>query len=109
MHIYLIVATIVSCQVNFQTAIAVQSGRQQLASGFWSLVGPLGVALGDLNGNGFLDLATANEPSNTSAIMQGLGDGSFEVDTIYSFAGGTAVELGGINLDGYRDSSSLAE
>src|SRR5437667_1449302 len=39
---------------------------------------PFSVAVGDFNGDGRLDLAVANQGSNTVSILLGTGDGTFE-------------------------------
>src|ERR1700730_8742318 len=42
---------------------------------------PISVAVGDFNGDGKLDLAVANEFSNTVSILLGTGTGSFGAKT----------------------------
>src|SRR5437870_397513 len=66
--------------------------------------GPVSVAIGDLNGDGKPDLATANETSNTVSVLLGNGDGSFGVKTEYG-TGGSAecVAIGDLNGDGKLD------
>lgn len=48
---------------------------------------PHSVTLGDLNGDGVLDLVTGDTNSHTASIMLGNGDGSFSARS--SFATGT--------------------
>jgi len=57
------------------------------------------VAMGDLNGDGRLDLAVKNGCSVTVSILLGNGDGSFHEKTDYA-AGGSSVALR--DLDGDR-------
>lgn len=43
--------------------------------------GPISVAIGDLNGDGSLDLVTANSDSNDVSVLLGTGTGSFGTAT----------------------------
>jgi len=52
--------------------------------------GPRGIATGDFNGDGNLDLATANTMSNDVSILLGLGDGTFQSQET-SFPAGDAA------------------
>ena len=51
---------------------------QRYAAGDGPFSGPRSVAFGDLNGDGRIDLVTANPASDTVAILLGSGDGSFQ-------------------------------
>ena len=51
---------------------------QRYAAGDGLFSGPRSVAFGDLNGDGRVDLVTANPASDTIAILLGNGDGSFQ-------------------------------
>jgi uncharacterized protein (DUF2141 family) len=65
---------------------------------------PDSVALGDVNGDGKLDLAVGNSGSNNVSILLGNGTGSFGAAT--NFAVGTdprSVALGDVNGDGKLD------
>jgi Big-like domain-containing protein/VCBS repeat protein/FG-GAP repeat protein len=44
---------------------------------------PLGVAVGDFNGDGFADLAVTNQPDNTISVLLGNGDGTFQPQQTY--------------------------
>ncbi len=62
------------------------------------------VMAGDLNGDGALDLAVANQSSNDVSVLLGNGDGSFQ--SAPHFAAGiqpAAVALGDFNGDGIPD------
>src|SRR5436309_901487 len=66
--------------------------------------GPQSVAIGDLNGDGKADLATANCHSNTVSVLLGNGDGSFRAHT--DFETGSypySVAMGDLNGDGKPD------
>jgi len=65
---------------------------------------PYAVSLGDFNGDGLLDLVSADISSSTLSVMLGNGDGTFQ--TRKSFATGTSpysVTLGDFNGDGLLD------
>src|SRR5439155_601463 len=49
---------------------------------------PRSVAAGDFNGDGFLDLAVANENDNTVSILLGNGDGTFRTHVDYATGDG---------------------
>jgi VCBS repeat protein len=65
---------------------------------------PVSVAVGDINGDGTLDLAVADFNSNNVSILLGTGTGSFGAAT--NFGVGTApvsVAVGDLNGDGKLD------
>jgi Ca2+-binding RTX toxin-like protein len=67
-------------------------------------VNPQGIATSDFNGDGFLDLATANEGSGGVEILKGDGSGGFTVER--EFSAGTnpiSVDVGEFNGDGHVD------
>jgi hypothetical protein len=59
------------------------------------------VAVGDFTGNGILDLAVANSPSNTVSVLLGNGDGTFHTAPINYLAGNApnSVAVGDFNGD----------
>jgi hypothetical protein len=65
---------------------------------------PWSVAIGDLNGDGESDLATANYQANNVSVLLNRGDGSFQAKLDYR-AGGSpvSVAIGDLNGDGKRD------
>ena len=67
---------------------------------------PSSVAAGDFNGDGYLDLAVANELDNTVTVLLGTPTGSFKLATASPFAVGYnpySVAVADFNGDGYLD------
>jgi hypothetical protein len=65
---------------------------------------PLSVAAGDFDGNGALDLVTANSTSGTLSLLLGNGDGSFRPRVDLAVGGAPrAVAVGDFNGDGRLD------
>ena len=63
---------------------------------------PHSVAIGDLNSDGRLDLATGNQASNDVTVLRGNGAGSFSPAPASPFAVGTlptAIAIGDLNAD----------
>jgi hypothetical protein len=73
--------------VSLSTATPRTGAAPRFAAPFLSFdagSSPYSLAVGDLNGDGKLDLVVANEGSNTVSVLLGNGDGSFGVKTDYS-------------------------
>jgi hypothetical protein len=66
---------------------------------------PRGVAVGDLTGNGKLDIVTANaSPSNSISVFLGNGDGTFQAAHTYSVGVNPGkIQVGDFNGDGKLD------
>jgi FG-GAP-like repeat len=65
---------------------------------------PIGVAVGDLNGDGIPDMAVANSGDSTISIALGNGDGSFKTPTtvpVGTYPG--ALAIADLNHDGKAD------
>jgi hypothetical protein len=65
--------------------------------------GPCDVAIGDLTGDGTMDLAVANRYSNVASVLPGRGDGTFKPKVDYHADGASAVAIGDLDHDGRRD------
>src|SRR5207302_39262 len=62
------------------------------------------VAVGDFNGDGRLDLATANFDSNDVSVLLGNGDGTFQAALTFAAGSGpSSVAAGDFNGDGKLD------
>src|SRR5262249_13139311 len=65
---------------------------------------PFSVAAGDFDGNGALDLVTANGPSGTLSVLLGNRDGSFQPPVDLTVGGApNVVAVGDFNRDGRLD------
>jgi hypothetical protein len=65
---------------------------------------PLSLAAGDFDGNGTLDLVTANSSSGTLSVLLGNGDGTFRPRTDLAVGGAPrTVVVGDFNGDGRAD------
>ena len=66
--------------------------------------GPFSVTVGDFNGDGRQDLATANEFASTVSILLGRGDGTFQAaPDVGVGTGPRSVAVGDFNGDGRPD------
>jgi large repetitive protein len=62
------------------------------------------VALGDVNGDGRLDIITANNNSDNASVLLGNGNGTFAAQATFSTGSSPrAVTLGDVNSDGRLD------
>ena len=65
---------------------------------------PHSIRVGDVNGDGILDLATANESSNNISVLIGRGDGTFTSTTPLSTGlVPKGVAIADVNGDGFAD------
>lgn len=62
------------------------------------------VALGDMDGDGILDIVSANAGSNNISILLGNGNGTFQAATFYSYSGNPrSIKTGDFDGDGSTD------
>lgn len=64
---------------------------------------PVSVALGDLNGDGFQDVVTANFVSENVAVLLGKGDGTFQPAVFHQTGAVSSVALGDLDKDNRLD------
>lgn len=84
--------------------LANADGTYRAASTIALGVGPVSVALADLNGDKKLDLIALNSSDKTLSILAGNGDGTFGKSQLYSLsASPRAVFVGDFNGDGKAD------
>ncbi|MDB5387996.1 MAG: conserved repeat domain, partial [Planctomycetaceae bacterium] len=93
---------------NVSILLGSANGTFQPAANFTTIGNhPIGIAVGDLNADGKLDIAVLNQ-SNDAAILLGKGDGTFQNSVNYlansaTFAGFGAIAIGDLNGDGKAD------
>jgi hypothetical protein len=90
--------------VNVSVLLGNGDGTFQNAINFAAGHGPHSVAVGDFNGDGLEDLATANSGTTSVSLLPGNGDGSFQ--SAVNFASGlfsSSVAVGDFNRDGSQD------
>ena len=91
-------------QHNVSVLLGNGDGTFGAATNFAAGRRPASVAIGDLNGDGKLDLAVANSDSNNVSVLLGNGNGTFGAAT--NFAAGSeprSVAIGDLNGDGKLD------
>jgi hypothetical protein len=79
--------------------------------------GPRAITTADFNGDGWLDLATANLTQSTASVLLGSGDGTFQPAIGYAIAvinptsgiGPTSITAGDLNGDGAPDLAVTAQ
>ena len=73
-------------------------------------VTPVNLAVGDVNGDGKIDIATANYQNDSASILLGSGDGNFSAPTTVNLGDGPKmVALADMNNDGKLDLVSVNE
>nr|GFC94203.1 hypothetical protein [Tanacetum cinerariifolium] len=67
---------------------------------------PFGITVADVNGDGKLDLLTANLTSDNAGVLLGNGNGTFQTAVTYSAGAGSAphsIVAADVNGDGKPD------
>ena len=88
---------------NGTTAVSVLLGNGdgtfQPSADYANAGTPTSIAIGDLNGDGFPDLVTANRDANTASVFLGNGDGTFRPQVTYA-AGPEPLAIAIADFDG---------
>ena len=74
--------------------------------GLGASAGPTGIAVGDWDNDGNVDLATTNQNNDTLSIFVGAGDGTFTVSQTYDLpdeGGGGRIQPADLDGDGFLD------
>ena len=93
-----------SSPVRYQLVSAAPSSGFDLSLSYPTGASPAAIASGDFNGDGKVDLVTANYGANSVSVLLGNGNGAFRAHVDY--ATGTqpsGVVVGDFNLDGKQD------
>jgi hypothetical protein len=61
---------------------------------------PLSIAVGDFNGDGIPDLATANYDGGTVTVLLGIGDGTFQATAVSPATGSGPISIAAGNFNG---------
>ena len=97
-------AVAVSTSMIYGTANAQCDGPLFFGQTFGAGDGPRSVTTGDFNGDGFTDLATANDFSGDVSVLLGIGDGTFAAEATFAAGDGPySVTTGDFNGDGLTD------
>ncbi|SEU30768.1 Ig-like domain (group 1) [Stigmatella erecta] len=70
-------------------------------------VNPQGVASGDFNADGRMDLVTANTSSGSVALLLANGSGGYDISTLSSGSSTRAVATADFDLDGHLDVAAV--
>ena len=84
------------------------AGQFLEASSYTGGAGTVAIAIGDLNGDGKVDVVLGNSSDHTVGVILGNGDGTFQAPM--NFGGGTDVDyvaVGDFNKDGHLDVAAL--
>jgi hypothetical protein len=100
----LVVANYHDIPVNVSVLLGNGNGTFQAPQLVAAGPNPVSVALGDVNGDGNLDLIVANLRSNTVSVLLSNGNGTFQArQTFATGSGPLSVVLGDVNGDGKAD------
>lgn len=93
-----------SVAMNLSQTVSVGDGTFRPQASFSAGIGPKGVTAADLNGDGILDLATADSTNSGVSVYLGIGDGTFQF--VSTFRGGVnpySLSATDLNGDGAID------
>jgi Flp pilus assembly secretin CpaC len=105
----LLSADLNSTSTGLAAAAALASGLALPRTDYNTGTGPVSVAIADFNKDGHPDLVAANSTDGTLSLLPGIGDGTFQAQTIITIPVGTiaaslsAVATGDFNDDGNAD------
>jgi hypothetical protein len=88
---------------NVSVLLGKGDGTFHAARNFSAGIDPRSVAVGDVNGDGLLDLAVANYGSANVSVLLGNGEGSFQAARNFSANRPSFVTMADINRDGILD------
>ena len=89
---------------NVSVLLGTGTGSFGAATDFIVGGNPAAVAIGDLNGDGKLDLTTANSVFTTASVLLGTGTGSFATATNFDIGSSPySIAIGDLNGDGKPD------
>ena len=93
-------ALVAVCGLMFQSFASAAAFKGP--STFGTHLAPISIAVGDFNGDGFLDLAIANRSSNDVSVLLGKGNGTFAKAVNYSAGTGgpDPVSIAAVDLNG---------
>lgn len=94
-----------AAQSNYGFADAVAAASDfGTAAQYAAGASPYSVTIADFNGDGNLDIATANSSGNDVSVLLGNGNGTFEAPTNYAAGSGpSSIKAGDFNGDGKLD------
>jgi outer membrane protein assembly factor BamB len=99
-------ANTVSILLNNGKGIFAQTSVVSLVTGINQpfVINPCAITAGDFNGDGYLDLAVANQKANTVSILLNNGNGTFTQNSKIGLKRGPwSITTGDFNVDGYLD------
>ena len=94
---------------SVSVSLADSLGVYHLASTYTVGVGPVAVALADVNGDGNLDIVVANRLDKTVSVLLGNGDGSFRQALNFPLSGSPTAIAAGVLVKGGKTDLAVVE